>query len=109
MTIKARVQYDGMNDDFSFWLIRIDDYGRRYRAKFEWEEYNPDTAPVEPTMRAQWSAPSNQDVLQTIVNAAYEAGIRPNADLKGETAALKGHLSDMRALAFGSLKIEPPK
>lgn len=57
------------------------------------------------------SIPEGHAVAQAILDAAWEQGLRPTgfADVKNETAAIKGHLADMRALAFGSLKIEGPK
>lgn len=109
MTIKSRVQYDGMNDDVTFWLIRADEPpGTRQRAVITWEDYERGTI-VPPTMEGRWADSPNRAVLQAIVDAAYDGGIRPSADVKGENAALRGHLSDMRRLVFGTFKIDEPK
>lgn len=50
------------------------------------------------------------ELLQKIMDAAWEAGFRPRgfADVKNETAALRGHLADMRAIAFHHVGTEKP-
>jgi hypothetical protein len=41
-------------------------------------------------------------LIQSILDEAWECGFRPAGfkDVKNETAAIRGHLEDMRALAF---------
>ena len=43
------------------------------------------------------------------MDKGWEAGFRPRgwADVKNETAALREHLSDLKAIAFHQLKIKP--
>jgi hypothetical protein len=47
------------------------------------------------------------DFLQPILNEAWDKGMRPAgfADVKNETAAIRDHLADMKAIAFHQLKI----
>lgn len=54
---------------------------------------------------------SGSELLQAIVNAAWEYGIRPAGfrDIKNETRALENHLIDMRTIAFGHLKFGVPE
>jgi hypothetical protein len=42
------------------------------------------------------------------MDRAWEAGFRPAgfSDVKNETAAIKGHLEDMRAIAFHKIGIK---
>lgn len=48
------------------------------------------------------------ELIQSILDKAWEAGFRPRgfADVKNETDALRGHLADMKAIAFHGLKIK---
>lgn len=48
------------------------------------------------------------DLIQAIVDRAWDAGFRPNgiSDVKNETAALREHLADMKAIAFHQLKLK---
>lgn len=50
------------------------------------------------------------EIVQAILDAAWEAGFRPRgfSDVKNETTALRGHLEDMRALAFNSAGVARP-
>lgn len=47
------------------------------------------------------------ELIQSIMDKAWEAGFRPRgfADIKNETAALREHLADMKAIAFHQLKL----
>jgi hypothetical protein len=49
------------------------------------------------------------DLIQNIVNAAWERGFRPHgfSDVKNETTAIRSHLDDMRAIAFHKLGMKP--
>lgn len=50
----------------------------------------------------------SRDLIQSILNEAWEEGFRPTgfSDIKNETAALRGHLDDLRAVAFHALGIK---
>jgi hypothetical protein len=52
--------------------------------------------------------PYSDDLIQDIVDKAWDAGFRPRAfeDVKNETTALRDHLKDMQTIAFKQLKIE---
>lgn len=49
-----------------------------------------------------------RDILQVLVDAAFEFGIVPRQleDHRSELKATKGHLDDMRCLTFGLLEME---
>jgi hypothetical protein len=51
--------------------------------------------------------PDDGNLLQAVVDAAWEAGVRPTgySDIKNETAALREHMNDLRTVAFHALKI----
>lgn len=49
-----------------------------------------------------------EDLLRAIVDEAARVGIIPG-DMGGVIGAKDKHLADMRALAFGALKIDPPR
>lgn len=103
MAFKSRVQFDGMNDDVTFWLIEKNYNGTHRRAVIEWQEYAPGDL-VDPTLAARWAGDTNRDLLQAVVDAAYEAGIRPTAaDVRGETNALRAHIADLKHVAFSLL------
>lgn len=48
------------------------------------------------------------EMIQQILDRAWEAGFRPSgyADVKNETASIREHLADMKAIAFHQLKIK---
>lgn len=51
------------------------------------------------------------DLIQSIMDKAWEAGYRPrqHTATQNEVSAIKGHLEDMRAIAFKRLKIKGPE
>lgn len=61
---------------------------------------------------AMWAATTGihdvDGLVQSIVDAAWEAGFRPTgfSDVKNETAAIRDHLKDMRTVAFHKLGIK---
>ena len=88
-------------DDFR--LVVAQDEGAgvvRVASGFEWVEhrqgdmYGPDDG-----------IGLARPLIQKIMDEAWEHGFRPSgfSDVKNETAAIKGHLSDMRAIAFHKL------
>jgi hypothetical protein len=50
----------------------------------------------------------HDDLVQAIMDKAWEAGFRPTgfSEIKNETAALREHLADLKAIAFHQLKIK---
>jgi len=67
-------------------------------APIEMQAYQPHEV-IQPT--AEFHAPEGRAMLQAIVDAAFEAGIRPKgADHTRETAAMRRHLEDMRTLVM---------
>lgn len=48
------------------------------------------------------------DLIQSLMDRAWDAGFRPRgfSDIQNETAAIRGHLDDMRTIAFHQLKIK---
>jgi hypothetical protein len=50
----------------------------------------------------------SSELVQALMDRAWEAGFRPAgfSDVKNETAAIKGHLEDMRAIAFHKIGIK---
>ena len=68
---------------------------------FTWTEYD------EGSLFDMQSGIRSSDLVQSIVDAAWEKGIRPRgfSDVKNETTAIKSHLEDMKTVAFHLLKI----
>jgi hypothetical protein len=109
--IKARVHYHGYTDEIELAVMHVGPDGRRYHLpKVGWKEHQPGQA-IEPLIAADAIGPDGSEVLQAIMNALWEHGLRPTGfgDIKNETAAIRGHLDDMRALAFGALKMSAPQ
>lgn len=87
-------------------LILVKDQTRGHidvLAGFEWVAYQEGDA-FDP----QAGIGSADELIQGIVNKAWEAGFRPTgfADVKNETAALRDHLADVRTIAFHKLGIK---
>lgn len=70
---------------------------------FTWEEQCEGAL-----MGATEGIPRADDLIQSVVDKAWEAGFRPRgfSDIKNETAALREHLKDMKTIAFHGLKIK---
>jgi hypothetical protein len=64
-----------------------------------------------PVIRQRSRAEPVKDLVQKIIDVAWEHGFRPTGygDMKNETAAVRAHLEDMRAIAFKKIGVEGPR
>jgi hypothetical protein len=88
-------------------LLLVTDKGRGkidVLTDFVWAEYDEGAL-----FDLNAGIPGASEMIQQIVDRAWEAGFRPSGfgDVKNETAAIREHLSDMKAIAFHQLKIKP--
>ncbi|HEV2746305.1 MAG TPA: hypothetical protein VGW34_03280 [Allosphingosinicella sp.] len=60
--------------------------------------------PERPSVSIDWEA------ARQLMDELWNAGIRPTeaVDNAGQLAATRGHLADMRAIAFAKLELAPP-
>ena len=80
--------------------------GKQQRlSAFQFIDYDCGDILEENATIHRWPAGRTGDVLQALVDAAWEAGIRPSI-AKIETDASQRHLNDMRKIAFKQLGIE---
>jgi hypothetical protein len=77
-----------------FMVCRDHDRGRIAVLKDLVWEVMPEGSAFEPI-----KFEGSTEFLQAIVNAAWDAGIKPQRDTTGENVVLKGWLEDMRKLA----------
>lgn len=80
--------------------------GVRYIAKPpEMEELKPAYLIGEPTFRLEY------EQGQQLIDELWRAGLRPSegSGSAGSLRATENHLSDMRRIAFGTLKISSPE
>lgn len=103
MRTRAYIKYEGWNDAYRFALVH-DGADRKcfYLDGMSFKEFpeGGHTEPLDPYKIE--NAPPIREMLQAIVDAAWDEGFRPKgfSDVKNETTAIKNHLADMRALAF---------
>ncbi len=101
---KAYTRYQAFSDELETALILKFYDGRRFYYtlnQIEYDLYKVDA--VKPLIDPdQKLFISNSQVLQSIMDTAWENGMRPTGftDVKNETAAIRYHLEDMRKLIF---------
>jgi len=111
MTVKAMVERDFYSEDFRLY-IKID---RLDGSSFvvtalqvsEYTRYAP-TPPFQVPDGAGWST---RDLLQAVLDAAWDVGLRPmaSASQTDTLEATRLHLADMRAMAFAHADVKPPE
>lgn len=100
MTWRVHVRPVPWMDDFELWVGRYDGRGGiAVITGFQTTQIE-EGGYSEPIPRE--AGFSHRDLLQAIVTAAWEAGIRPAGygDVRESITATKAHLDDMRKLAF---------
>lgn len=77
---------------------------REVAAPMEFVPHVPHTPNDAPALKLR------DEDAQALIDALWSAGLRPTQGKQSEGAmnAQAAHLSDMRALAFAKLKVEPP-
>lgn len=102
MTVKAYIRYASWTDEFEVAIVNKAYDGRRfYLPEIKFVEVSPHE-PVKPFFTYTGEGPQPTEILQAILDAAWEQGLRPTGfkDIKNETTAIKKHLDDMRRLVF---------
>lgn len=96
MSFKA-IKYDFGNEVHLAWYnISFD---KRYCAQEVLPTFTPTDGLMNPFLKL------TQQDAQSLINALYEAGVRPSSLFEpktGELSAIRYHLEDMRALIFKS-------
>lgn len=112
MAFIFRVEHSIFQDDYRCALFRNltrDGGGDREREAFVLTPQRVTAPGVLPDMFARDSYDGSvEKLLRAIVDGCARAGILPG-DTTATLAAKDRHLADMRALAFGGLKIEAPR
>jgi hypothetical protein len=110
MTIKAHRQYEIQNDAYHLW-IRTFGHSSRGVALNVVETLNKAIEQIPPDLsRGIIPLIECDPLLQALMDLAWENGMRPTGfkDVLNETAALKKHLEDMRAILFAKLEVKAP-
>lgn len=102
-----RVEYDVMHNDHRAVLFRNLPGGDREAFFLTSERVGP-VVPARLFHQPSDFHSSCENLLRAIVDGCARAGIVPG-DMGGVLAAKDRHLADLRALAFGGLKIEAPR
>ena len=117
MKFNTWVQWRGDRLDYDLVIVGETPDGKRYpvtitvatepvpRHGMPLEQRSLETRYPDADGGTRWVAVS--DFLQSLVDECYRAGIIPSAEVS-DSHAMKAHLRDMRALAFGALKIDQP-
>lgn len=106
MAVKTYIRYANYSDEFEVAIVNKAYNGERFclpETKFvKLEQYEI----TKTFLGANGEGPPTSEILQSILDAAWEQGLRPTGftDIKNETTAIKYHLEDMRKIAFNQLE-----
>ena len=109
MEFKVHTEYSIYNDGYSMAILReVWNGTRSFVQPFTLKSYPEHSAVPQDEafcLRDEFGRGSVKSFLQSMMDAAWEFGLRPKAmkDQKDELAAVRYHLEDMRRLA-----LEPP-
>jgi hypothetical protein len=102
---KVKAQYDMVNDGHSIVICREGSQGERELYRFA------EPQPIAPGSFIQEDQTIQVDdgFLRAFLDCAWELGLRPTgySNVHEAMKATDKHLQDMRAIAFGKLKISP--
>mgnify|MGYP001573285502 CR=1 FL=1 len=112
MRFRPWVQWQGDRQDYQLVIAGEAPDGKSYPVTntvgAEPLPYRHAAAPVSLEARYEGDGWFNvQDFLRPLVDECYRVGIVPSAEV-ADSHAMRAHLKDMRALAFGTLKIDKP-
>lgn len=102
MSIKTYIRYVSMYDECDVAIINTAYNGEKFcLAETKFVKYEPHEG-AKAFLSALNEGPKPTEILQSILDAAWEQGLRPTGfqDIKNETTAIKSHLDDMRRLVF---------
>ena len=107
-SVRAIVSYRATHSDHELHVLLRGPSGEPLRMVMSTEPWDRGVE-LQPTIEPlPWGfSASTTSVIQAIVDAAYEAGIRPSSYV-ADTASSDRHLEDMRQLAFGALGMKKP-
>jgi hypothetical protein len=97
MTLTVRSHWEPFSDQRRVLIVDLQrDGSRAYAKPLVFEKAEPGSYVREATIE------DGDEFLQAVLNHAWEIGLRPAGfnDTTQQVAAIKDHLSDMRALVF---------
>ena len=108
MSTRVRIQEDFASQDIQMMVMHYAGHRDTYAMRITFEPH----ASAAMMLPEQYTRPENgpplRELVQSIMDEAWDNGFRPSGygDLKESTQAIRGHLSDMRLIAFHKLGIK---
>ena len=104
------MEWDIRKQDYNIIVLKVNSHTKEQKIlKITQKEYKPFSIVedkdffIKPDYNIDYSG--NTDFIQSFVDAAWDAGIRP-VQTKKPTGEQEKHLEDMRTIAFKLLKID---
>lgn len=110
-TFRLHIQDDFQRNDVKLFLVQTEPGGHRFiGTALVMSDANESGSETPADGRILPRGANQRDLLQAIVDGAWEAGFRPSGygDIRESLAAIDAHLQDMRALAFHATGVQPP-
>lgn len=108
MSTRVRIQEDFASQDIHMMVMHYAGHHDTYAMRITFDPHSSGAMLLPEQYSRPLNGPPMRELVQSIMDEAWSNGFRPSGygDLKESTAAIRGHLSDMRTIAFHKLGIK---